>query len=205
MKPSLPEFAQMRAGGLEGRARTRTRFEEPEHFLLSGRISPSCKFRVYEIMDGMTAKIRRVRIGDERELAQMRALLWPDASAEEHLREAEAALAAGAAGNLPNTILVSLGEGETLSGFLEVGLRSHADGCDTRHSVGFVEGWFVRQPFRGMGIGRDLMKAAEDWARAQGCLEMGSDALIDNEESHRAHCALGFEVVDRCVHFKKSL
>jgi aminoglycoside 6'-N-acetyltransferase I len=156
-------------------------------------------------MAGMTAKIRQARIGDERELAQMRALLWPDESVEEHLREAEAALAGHAAGTLPNTILVSQEEGERLSGFLEVGLRSHADGCDTRHSVGFVEGWFVRQPFRGMGVGRDLMKAAEDWARAQGCLEMASDALIDKEESQSAHCALGFEVVDRCVHFKKSL
>jgi aminoglycoside 6'-N-acetyltransferase I len=156
-------------------------------------------------MAGMTSKIRQARIGDERELAQMRALLWPDESVEEHLREAESALAGGAAGTLPSTILVSQGEGETLSGFLEVGLRSHADGCDTRHPVGFVEGWFVRQPSRGMGVGRDLMKAAEDWARAQGCLEMASDALIDNEESQSAHGALGFEVVDRCVHFKKSL
>ncbi|HEX4757600.1 MAG TPA: GNAT family N-acetyltransferase [Terracidiphilus sp.] len=153
----------------------------------------------------MTAKIRQARIGDERELAEMRALLWPDASVEEHLREAGVALAGRATGTLPNTILVSLGEGEMLSGFLEVGLRSHADGCDTQHPVGFVEGWLVRQPFRGMGVGRDLMKAAEDWAHAQGCLEMASDALIENEGSQSAHSALGFEVVDRCVHFKKSL
>jgi hypothetical protein len=33
---------------------------------------------------------------------------------------------------------------------------------------------------------------------------MASDALIDNE-AHRAHEALGFEVVDRCVHFRKEL
>ncbi len=156
-------------------------------------------------MAGMTAKIRQARIGDEGELAQMRALLWPDASVEEHLREVEAGLAGRAPGTLPSMILVSQGEGEALSGFLEVGLRSHADGCDTQHPVGFVEGWFVRQSFRGKGVGRELMKAAEGWARAQGCLEMGSDALIDNEESQSAHSALGFEVVDRCVHFKKSL
>ena len=153
----------------------------------------------------MIAVIRQARIGDERELAQMRASLWPDASVEEHLREAEAVLAGRAAGTLPNTILVSQGDGEALSGFLEVGLRSHADGCDTQHPVGFIEGWYVREPFRGRGVGRELMKAAEDWARGQGCREMASDALIDNQESHSAHSALGFEVVDRCVHFKKSL
>ena len=48
------------------------------------------------------------------------------------------------------------------------------------------------------------MRAAEDWARAQGCVEMASDALIDNSESEKAHMALGFEVVDRCVHFRKA-
>jgi aminoglycoside 6'-N-acetyltransferase I len=34
---------------------------------------------------------------------------------------------------------------------------------------------------------------------------MASDALIENEESQRAHEALGFDVVDRCVHFRKRL
>jgi aminoglycoside 6'-N-acetyltransferase I len=34
---------------------------------------------------------------------------------------------------------------------------------------------------------------------------MASDALIDNETSINAHTALGFKVVDRCVHFRKEL
>jgi aminoglycoside 6'-N-acetyltransferase I len=34
---------------------------------------------------------------------------------------------------------------------------------------------------------------------------MASDALIDNEVSQRAHKRLGFEVVDRCVRFRKGL
>jgi len=29
--------------------------------------------------------------------------------------------------------------------------------------------------------------------------------LLENERSQRAHEALGFEVVDRCVHFRKKL
>ena len=49
------------------------------------------------------------------------------------------------------------------------------------------------------------MRAAEEWARAQGCVEMASDALIENERSRRAHEALGFEVVDRCVRFRRKL
>jgi aminoglycoside 6'-N-acetyltransferase I len=68
-----------------------------------------------------------------------------------------------------------------------------------------VEGWYVNGEFRGRGVGRDLMRAAEDWARAQGCREMASDTWIDNEVSQRAHEALGFEVVDRCVNYRKNL
>jgi aminoglycoside 6'-N-acetyltransferase I len=49
------------------------------------------------------------------------------------------------------------------------------------------------------------MHSAENWARAQGCLEMASDALIDYEGPQRAHEALGFDVVDRCLHFRKGL
>jgi aminoglycoside 6'-N-acetyltransferase I len=71
--------------------------------------------------------------------------------------------------------------------------------------VGFVEGWFVREPFRNRGVGRELMRAAEQLARARGCREMASDTWIDHEGSQRAHEALGFEIVDRCVHFRKAL
>jgi aminoglycoside 6'-N-acetyltransferase I len=34
---------------------------------------------------------------------------------------------------------------------------------------------------------------------------MASDTWIDREESQRAHEALGFEVVDRCVNYFKRL
>jgi aminoglycoside 6'-N-acetyltransferase I len=106
---------------------------------------------------------------------------------------------------LPSAILVATdGEG-VLHAFLEVDLRSHVDGCDPTRPTGYVEGWFVRDGLRRRGVGRALMRAAEDWAREQGCIEMGSDALIENVGSERAHRALGFEVVDRCVNFRKNL
>jgi aminoglycoside 6'-N-acetyltransferase I len=120
-------------------------------------------------------------------------------------KELDNALPNRMAGTLPGVILVSQNEVGTLIGFLEVGLRSHADGCNPTRPVGFVEAWFVQEAFRNRGVGRELMRAAEDWARSLGCVEMASDALIDNEGSHSAHEALGFEVVDRCVHFRKGL
>ena len=97
-----------------------------------------------------------------------------------------------------------IGNGDSLAGFIEISLRSHVDGCET-HPVGYIEGWYVDGFARGTGVGRALVAAAEVWARAHGCSEMGSDALIDNIESQRAHAALGYEIVDRCVNFRKSL
>lgn len=153
----------------------------------------------------MTNKVRLAEIADQYELAKMRELLWPESSMEDHRREVEAVLRSGRYGTLPMAILVSQGEAGTLTGFIEVGLRSHADGCDPAQPVGFVEGWFVHEAFRKHGIGSALMRSAEDWARTQGCLEMASDTWLDDERSQRTHQALGFEVVDRCVHFRKPL
>jgi aminoglycoside 6'-N-acetyltransferase I len=135
----------------------------------------------------------------------MRALLWPDASLGEHLAEVEAGFTNPVQPGFPVVVLVAEDEHGTLTGFLEAGLRSHADGCDPARPVGFVEGWFVVEEDRRNGIGRALMRAAEEWARARGCREMASDALIDNAASEQAHSALGFEVVDRCLHFRKAL
>jgi aminoglycoside 6'-N-acetyltransferase I len=106
---------------------------------------------------------------------------------------------------LPSVILVAELTDGTLAGFLEVGLRSHADGCDTRHPVGFVEGWFVKESLRRRGVGAQLLAAAEDWARSQGCVEIASDTWIDSSLSQRVHEMLKFEVVDRCVHYRKAL
>ena len=135
----------------------------------------------------------------------MRVLLWPDGSVEEHLAEVDLLLETGMCGALPAAVFVAEGGDSGLCGFLDVGLRSHADGCDVSRPVGFVEGWFVEESLRGRGIGAGLMRAAEAWAREQGCLEMASDTWIESEGSQRAHAALGFEVVDRCVHFRKRL
>lgn len=106
---------------------------------------------------------------------------------------------------MPLTVFVAEATDQVVVGFLEVGLRSHADGCNPRHPVGFVEGWFVIESHRRKGVGAQLLAASEDWARRQGCVEMASDTWIDEALSQRVHEALKFEVVDRCVHYRKVL
>jgi aminoglycoside 6'-N-acetyltransferase I len=145
--------------------------------------------------------IRLALKSDHVQLARMRGLLWPDASFEEHLLELENVQVGG----LPSESFVAVGEDGNLIGFVDVGLRSHADGCSPLRPVGFVEGWFVQSGYRKQGVGGALMRIAESWAGEQGCKEMASDTWIDHEDSQLAHEALGFEVVDRCVHYRKEI
>lgn len=135
----------------------------------------------------------------------MRVALWPDATIDEHTAEANAIAVGEHEGSLPLVAFVAEMANGELAGFVEVGLRSHAGGCDAAQPVGYIEGWFVAAARRGQGVGRQLIPQAEEWAHEQGCQEMASDTWIDNEGSQKAHEALGYEVVDRCVLFRKSL
>jgi len=106
---------------------------------------------------------------------------------------------------MPLIILVAELEKNVLAGFVEVGLRSCAEGCDPSRPVGYVEGWYVAERYRRPGIGAALVAAAENWARRQNCREMASDAQLHNRESQNVHVALGFEEVERSVNYRKTL
>jgi aminoglycoside 6'-N-acetyltransferase I len=135
----------------------------------------------------------------------MRHALWPDGSVEEHTAELTEILGGAPRGTLPSVILVAESADGVIVGFLEAGLRSHADGCDPRLPVGYIEGWYVIPEWRRRQVGAALVAEAESWAREQGCREMASDTWIDNVDSQCAHEALGYEVVDRCVNYRKAL
>jgi aminoglycoside 6'-N-acetyltransferase I len=149
--------------------------------------------------------IRPAQLSDRDQLVRMREALWPKTPAEEHARELALILEGKAVVTMPLMILVAEASDGVLAGFLEVDLRSHADGCNPLRPVGYVEGWYVAEKDRRRGVGRKLLAAAEDWARRQGCVEIASDTWVDNELSQRVHEALGYEVVDRCVHYRKTL
>jgi aminoglycoside 6'-N-acetyltransferase I len=149
--------------------------------------------------------IRLAELSDCDQLVRMREALWPSTSVEEHARELTQIFEGEPVVTLPLIILVAEASDRILAGFLEVDLRSHADGCNPSRPVGYIEGWYVAESHRHKGIGRKLVAAAEDWARSQGCVEMASDTWVDNEVSQRVHEVLGYEVVDRCVHYRKML
>jgi aminoglycoside 6'-N-acetyltransferase I len=149
--------------------------------------------------------VRHAEPSDRDQLSRLRAALWPESSAEEHGEELALILVGTFPRVMPLVILVAQTGDGTLAGFLEVGLRSSADGCNESRPVGYVEGWYVEENWRRKGVGAKLLRAAEEWARGQGCLEMASDTTIDNLVSQRVHEALGFEVAERSVLYRKTL
>jgi aminoglycoside 6'-N-acetyltransferase I len=50
-----------------------------------------------------------------------------------------------------------------------------------------------------------MVRVAEVWALEKGCTEMASDTWLENETSIAAHLKMGYEEVERLVHFVKRL
>jgi aminoglycoside 6'-N-acetyltransferase I len=125
----------------------------------------------------------------------MRLALWPDCS--------DADIDPWLAREDATTFVAERPDG-SLCGFVEVGSRRYAEGCESS-PIGYVEGWWVDQDVRRTGVGRALLDVAESWARERGYSEMGSDALLDNAASHAAHSRCGYQEVERLVMFRKSL
>ena len=152
----------------------------------------------------MSVAVHTAEARDRAALVAMRTALWPPEPDEDHAADVDRWLRGESFSTLPMTMLIAQVDGEP-AGFAEVGLRSHADGCDPRWPVGYLEGWFVHEAHRRRGVGRALVDAALAWARDQGCREFASDTWRDAQHSIDAHLRLGFEVVDRCVNFRRDL
>jgi aminoglycoside 6'-N-acetyltransferase I len=104
---------------------------------------------------------------------------------------------------IPSAVFAAERPDGRLGGFIEVSVRNYAEGCSG--DTPYVESWYVDVDLRGTGVGRALMESAEQWARDAGFAVLASDAVLDNSLSHAAHQALGFEVVERIVVFRKPL
>jgi aminoglycoside 6'-N-acetyltransferase I len=147
-------------------------------------------------------KIRSYESADLAEWVRMRRELWPELPADEAAQRDDCN--AWLARNNAIVLVAQRADTSRLAGFIEVGEREFADGCDTS-PVAYLEGWFVDEDCRGQGVGAQLVRAAEDWAIAKGYREFASDALLENLPSQRAHNSVGFVEVERAVRYAKQL
>jgi len=91
-------------------------------------------------------------------------------------------------------------------GFAQCGLRhDYVEGKDSDGPVGYLEGIFVEEAYRGRSIARMLLSLCEDWARGRGCAEFASDTQLHNGDGLRFHLSCGFEEAGRIICFMKKL
>lgn len=144
--------------------------------------------------------LRPVRESDLNEWFRLRKLLWDENDDSDQQSEMLDILEHS---DTQLVMVADLGDGR-LIGFLEASIRPFAEDCETDH-VGYLEGWYVMPEHRRLGVGRELVRNAENWARQKGCTEMASDAEIGNEQSLAAHVGLGYGITSRLVHLRKEL
>lgn len=150
-------------------------------------------------MTEITFKIRNVRENEIGDWFRLRQLLWDGSSEDEHKAEMMDIYE-----HTDTQLVLVAVANNRLIGFLEASIRPFVEDCHSDH-VGYLEGWYVEPEYRQHGIGRELVREAESWARQRGATEMASDAEIGNEMSLQAHTKLGYEETSRLVHLRKDL
>ncbi len=146
-------------------------------------------------------RVRDAKPADQTAWLRLRTELWPD-SADVHAGEISSYFG-GTASFIDQVIVCGDADAEPI-GFAELYLRNYAEGSE-KSVVPYLEGWFVDASYRGRGIGALLIASAEEWARNLGYSELASNADIANHTGIAAHLALGFQEIERSVHFLKQL
>jgi len=144
----------------------------------------------------MILKATRKELGA---LAALALELWPDHSREEMETEFASLLERDDA-----ACFLCLWEQNPV-GFAQCQLRrDYVEGADFS-PVGYLEGIFVSEGFRGRGIARQLLSACENWAKEKGCREFASDCELTNTQSLAFHLKSGFAEANRIICFVKPL
>jgi ribosomal-protein-alanine N-acetyltransferase len=89
-------------------------------------------------------------------------------------------------------------------GFIEIAIRDSFEGS-TLTPVAVIEAWFVDPANRQQGIGKNLIQAAERWAKSKGCKQLASAASAESSSIKLAYEHSGFRNVSSLNHYIKTL
>ena len=143
--------------------------------------------------------IRRAKIEDLPVLTELALELWPNHGADKMYFDLGRIMTSG------ESVFFAAYHEDAPVGFAQCQLRhDYVEGTETS-PVAYLEGIYVKEAARELGFASQLMKACEDWARAEGCVEFASDCEIDNTESLAFHLKLGFKEANRIICFSKYL
>ena len=143
--------------------------------------------------------IREASEKDAKVLAGLAVFLWEGHSAEELADEFAALLSGG------DAQLFLKYEDDIPVGFAQCQLRhDYVEGTETT-PVGYLEGIFILEGFRGRGYAKELLSRCELWAKNRGCREFASDCELGNDASLCFHRAMNFTEANRIICFTKKL
>jgi aminoglycoside 6'-N-acetyltransferase I len=132
-------------------------------------------------------------------LTELTLALWPDSSLEEELENWKSILLS------EKEICYLVVKESVYIAFIHLSLRfDYVEGADSSPTA-YVEGLFVKEEYRKLGIAKILMRAAEKWAMQKGCTQLASDAELNNSTSIQFHQHIGFSETNRIVCFIKEL
>jgi aminoglycoside 6'-N-acetyltransferase I len=93
----------------------------------------------------------------------------------------------------------------TYFGFIHISLRfEYVEGANTS-PVGYIEGIYIKPEYREFGYGKKLVKYGIVWAKEKGCSEIGSDAKLENKNSHHFHTRIGFKETNRTINYLQKI
>jgi len=143
---------------------------------------------------------RKAEISDIKQVSELALLLWPDATMSELIDEFTEIIDDVKI----NAVFVCEYQNQIVA-FAHVCLRyDYVEGTDSS-PVGYMEGIFVSELYRRMGIARKLFKTRIDWAKTKGCEEVASDTELNNIDSQHFHDKMGFCEVNRIVCYTKKI
>ena len=143
--------------------------------------------------------VKQAKPGDAMTLAELAMKLWKGHSIKELSKMFDDLISGDNA-----VCFLQYVDGKAI-GFAQCRLRyEYVEGTDSS-PVGYLEGIFVEDAYRKHGHAKTLLRACEAWAKEKHCTEFASDCELENDDSLRFHTAMGFEVANRIICFRKDI
>ena len=133
------------------------------------------------------------------DFTQLTLALWPEGVYAEELEQAKNLIS-----STKDVVFLAKVQEDYIA-FIHTSLRTdYVEGTNSS-PVAYIEGIYVSPSYRRIAVAAQLLAKAENWARQQGCTEMGSDTEIANLLSQQFHVGSGFTEVNRIVCYRKTL
>jgi len=125
--------------------------------------------------------------------------LWPDCDFDEELENCKEILSA------ENETCILIKVNSNYVAFIQLAIRSDYVEGSTHSPTAYIEGIYVKENYRHLGLSKKLLKLAEEWGKQKNCKQLASDTELSNSGSIEFHKRVGFQEVNRIVCFIKDI